>query len=51
MKKDASRFSPKDVLFHRTFFTAPYTDKKTIPIFQRKPDKQGSPKRNIGIVL
>ena len=23
MKKDASRFSPKDVLFHRTFFTAP----------------------------
>lgn len=23
MKKDASRFSPKGVLFHRTFFTAP----------------------------
>ena len=28
-----------------------YTDKKTMPIFQRKPDKQGSPIRNIGIVL
>ena len=24
MKKDASRFSPKGVLFHRTFFTAPF---------------------------
>ena len=23
MKKDASRFSPKGVLFHGTFFTAP----------------------------
>ena len=26
MKKDASRFSPKGVLFHRTFFTAPSFD-------------------------
>lgn len=26
MKKDASRFSPKGVLFHRTFFTAPHFD-------------------------
>ena len=25
MKKDASRFSPKGVLFHRTFFTAPFS--------------------------
>ena len=29
MKKDASRFSPKGVLFHRTFFTAPnYTNRQ-----------------------
>ncbi|MBR3356004.1 MAG: hypothetical protein IKG47_11785 [Oscillospiraceae bacterium] len=31
MKKDASRFSPKGVLFHRTFFTAPYSSQATAP--------------------
>lgn len=30
MKKDASRFSPKGVLFHRTFFTAPFYNRSDI---------------------
>ena len=32
MKKDASRFSPKGVLFHRTFFTAPFYVQKYVPL-------------------
>ncbi|MBR2653953.1 MAG: hypothetical protein IKD59_05290, partial [Lachnospiraceae bacterium] len=31
MKKDASRFSPKGVLFHRTFFTAPFSASPHLP--------------------
>ena len=40
MKKDASRFSPKDVLFHRTFFTAPTNSIENFNRQLRKVTKQ-----------
>ena len=43
MKKDASRFSPKGVLFHRTFFTAPHIWHNLSRLFLLGVEKSRSP--------